>query len=100
MPTKTESLRAALEILGSGRPNLADRLHEALLDAAADDLLAQLDDSHPDYPEKCAELMAEVEAAVEAREELSPPVEGWEYWFGCGSAFRAYAAALEIYAAE
>lgn len=91
---------AALRLLGNGSPHPIARLAEAILNAAAAELLEQLDDDHPDHPAECSALMAEVVEAVEDREELPSCVEGWEYWFGCSQAFRAYEAARELWAAN
>jgi hypothetical protein len=90
-------LATALEILGSSDLDPIARLQEELLEQAAQKLLAEIDDDHPDHPEKCAELAAEITEAVEAREEINRPVEGWDYWFGDSSNFRAYENALKIF---
>ena len=94
--TMTTSLTSALAILGSSDLDPIARLQEELLEQAAQQLLASIDDEHPDHPEKCAELAAEITEAVESREEINRPVEGWDYWFGDSTYFRAYENALKI----
>jgi hypothetical protein len=90
-------LDTALQILGSSDLNPIARLQEELLEQAAQKLLAEIDDEHPDHPEKCAEIAAEITKAVEAREEIHRPVEGWDYWFSDAANFRAYEHALKIF---
>jgi hypothetical protein len=69
---------------------------ESELDIAAKKLLLSIDDYHPDHPEKCAKLAAELEIAVEKRREIHEPVEGWDYWFGDSRNFRSYETALKL----
>jgi hypothetical protein len=68
-----------------------------ILDQAASNLLSALDGDHPDHPEECESLAEEIEAAVKAREEINRPTEGWDYWFGNATLFRAYENALKLY---
>jgi len=96
-PMNTSDLTAALEILGSNKADPIAQLQHALLDQAASALLASLDEDHPDHPEQCEALAEEIVAAVEAREEIHRPTEGWEYWFGDAAPFRAYENAVKLY---
>jgi hypothetical protein len=93
----TSDLAAALEILGSNQGNPIEQLQEAIIFQAAKDVIAALHQGHPDHPEQCEALAEEIAAAVEAREEINCPVEGWDYWFGDSTPFRAYENALKLY---
>jgi hypothetical protein len=93
----TSDLAAALEILGSNQGNPIEQLQEALMFQAAKDVIAALHPDHPDHPEQCEALSEEIAAAVESYNEINCPVEGWDYWFGDASLFRAYENALKLY---
>ena len=93
----TSDISAALEILSSNQGDPLEQLQEALLEQSASNLLSVLDGSHPDHPEQCEALAEEIAAAIEAREEINCPTEGWDYWFGDSTPFRAYQNALRLY---
>lgn len=89
----------AIAILGSPSQHSIRNLADSILDAAAANLLGQLDGSdHPDNATVAEDLANDVREAVESRDEITAPVEGWEYWFGCAAAFRAYTSAIELHA--
>jgi hypothetical protein len=90
----TSDLAAALEILGSNQGNAIEQLQEALMFQAAKDVIAAL---HPDHQEECEALSDEIATAVESYEEINCPTEGWDYWFGDSTPFRAYQNALRLY---
>lgn len=94
----TSDLSAALEILGSNQRNPIEQLQEALMFEAAKGVIAALHPGHPDHQEECESISEEIAAAVEAREEIHCPTEGWDYWFGDSTPFRAYQNALNLYA--
>ena len=93
----TSDLSAALAILGSNQGNPLEQLQEAIMFQASADLMAALYCGHPDHPAECESLSAQIGAAIEAREEINCPTEGWDYWFGDSTPFRTYQNALRLY---
>jgi hypothetical protein len=93
----TSDLAAALEILGSNQGNPIEQLQEALMFQAAKDVIAALYVDEYNHPEQCEAHAEEIAAAVAAREEIPRPSEGWDYWFGDSTPFRAYENALKLY---
>ena len=90
-------LSAALEILGSNQGNPLEQLQEAIMFQAAKDVIAALHPDHPDHQAECEALSKEIAAAVASYDEINCPTEGWDYWFGDSTPFRAYQNALRLY---
>jgi hypothetical protein len=93
----TSDLSAALEILGSNQGNAIEQLQEAIMFQAAKDVIAALFPHHPDHQEECEAISKEIATAVEFYVEINCPTEGWDYWFGDSTPFRAYQNALRLY---
>ena len=93
----TSDLAAALEILGSNQGDPLEQLQEAIMYQAAKDVIAALFPHHPDHQETCGALSKEIATAVESYREINCPTEGWDYWFGDSTPFRAYQNALRLY---
>jgi hypothetical protein len=93
----TSDLAAALAILGSNQGNPIEQLQEALMFQAAKDVIAALHPDHPSHPAECESLSEEIAAAVAMSEEIHCPTEGWDYWFGDATPFRAYENAVKLY---
>ena len=90
-------LSAAIEILGSNQGNPLEQLQEAIMFQAAKGVIAALHPGHPDHQAECEALSKEIATAVESYEEINCPTEGWDYWFGDATPFRAYQNALRLY---
>jgi len=87
----------ALEILGSNQGNPLEQLQEAIMFQAAKNVIAALHPEHPDHPAECEALSKEIATAVASYREINRPTEGWDYWFGDSTPFRAYQNALRFY---